>query len=86
MQICNKCNISVPDNQVSCPQCGGSDFYELVEQLRLSCKTYELFAVARLFLGKPERFAMVVKKKDGCADKNLYLTTDDGFVFRRSPV
>ena len=31
MRICNKCNISVPDNQVSCPQCGGSDFYELAE-------------------------------------------------------
>ena len=58
-----------------------ANFNELIEQLRLSCKTYELFAVARLFLGKPERFAMVVKKKDGCADKNLYLTTDDGFVF-----
>ena len=31
MRTCNKCNISVPDNQVSCPQCGGHDFYELAE-------------------------------------------------------
>lgn len=31
MRICNKCNISVPDNQASCPQCGGYDFYELLE-------------------------------------------------------
>ena len=31
MRICNKCNISVPDNQAFCPQCGGYDFYELLE-------------------------------------------------------
>lgn len=31
MRICNKCNISVPDNQASCPQCCGYDFYELLE-------------------------------------------------------
>ena len=31
MRICNKCNISVLDNQASCPQCGGYDFYELLE-------------------------------------------------------
>lgn len=31
MRICNKCNISVPDNQVFCSQCGGHDFYELAE-------------------------------------------------------
>lgn len=31
MRICNKCNIPVPDNQASCPQCGGYDFYELLE-------------------------------------------------------
>ena len=31
MRVCNKCNIPVPDNQASCPQCGGYDFYELSE-------------------------------------------------------
>ena len=31
MRICNKCNTPVPDNQASCPQCGGHDFYELLE-------------------------------------------------------
>lgn len=31
MRICNKCNIPVEDNQPFCPQCGGRDFYELLE-------------------------------------------------------
>jgi hypothetical protein len=37
--------------------------------------------VAKLFLEKPERFAMVVKKKDTQENKCLYLTTDDNFIF-----
>lgn len=31
MRICKKCNIPVEDNQPFCPQCGGHDFYELLE-------------------------------------------------------
>lgn len=31
MRFCKKCNIPVEYNQPSCPQCGGYDFYELLE-------------------------------------------------------
>jgi hypothetical protein len=53
----------------------------VTDALKKAHKTYKLFAVAKLFLSRPERFAMVVKKTDSQVDKNLYLTTDDSFVF-----
>jgi hypothetical protein len=56
-------------------------FSAIVAALKATRKTYELFATAKLFLEKPERFAMVVKKKDSQAGKNLYLSNDDSFVF-----
>ncbi|MDR1233304.1 MAG: hypothetical protein LBJ75_03540, partial [Puniceicoccales bacterium] len=39
-------------------------FDAIASTLKSTHKTYELFSVAKLFLEKPERFAMVVKKKD----------------------
>ncbi|MDR1595617.1 MAG: hypothetical protein LBR91_01680 [Puniceicoccales bacterium] len=56
-------------------------FDAIVAALKATSKTYELFATARLFLEKPERFAMVVKKKELSEDKSLYLCSGDGFVF-----
>ncbi|MDR2721103.1 MAG: hypothetical protein LBB15_02330, partial [Puniceicoccales bacterium] len=56
-------------------------FNTAVAALKLTCKTYELFNVARLFLEKPERFVIVVKKTVAQDDKNLYMSTDDDFVF-----
>jgi hypothetical protein len=57
-------------------------FEAICSALKSTNKTYELFTAARLFLEKPERFAMVIrKKKNDGADKNLYLTVDDNFVF-----
>ncbi|MDR2603685.1 MAG: hypothetical protein LBC11_03995 [Puniceicoccales bacterium] len=56
-------------------------FDAIVSALRSTHKTYELFSVAKLFLEKPERFAMVIKKKDSREDKYLYLTTDNNFIF-----
>ncbi|MDR1401505.1 MAG: hypothetical protein LBI81_00920 [Puniceicoccales bacterium] len=56
-------------------------FAAVISALKATCKTYELFVTARLFLEKPERFAMVVSKKDSQTSKSLYLTNDDGFVF-----
>ncbi|MDR2779410.1 MAG: hypothetical protein LBB16_03995 [Puniceicoccales bacterium] len=56
-------------------------FDAIVSALKSTHKTYELFSVARLFLEKPERFAMVVKKKDTQEDKRLYQTTYDNFIF-----
>jgi hypothetical protein len=56
-------------------------FNTVIAAFHLTCKTYELFNVARLFLEKPERFVVVVKKTEAQEDKNLYLGTDDDFVF-----
>lgn len=58
-----------------------SVFEGIITVLKGSCKTYELFSVAKMFLEKPERFAMVVKKKEGATDRMLYLTVGDSFVF-----
>jgi hypothetical protein len=56
-------------------------FNTAIAALRLTCKTYELFNVARLFLESPERFAVVIKKAEAQDNKNLYMSVDDGFVF-----
>ena len=56
-------------------------FNTAIAALRLTCKTYELFNVARLFLESSERFAVVIKKAETQDDKNLYMSTDDDFVF-----
>ncbi|MDE6432241.1 MAG: hypothetical protein K2L13_02490 [Opitutales bacterium] len=58
-----------------------AQFETIINACRLTCKTYELFSVARLFLEKPERFVMVVKKVSSQKDPNLYLSVDDGFIF-----
>ncbi|MDR0680028.1 MAG: hypothetical protein LBF42_03300 [Puniceicoccales bacterium] len=58
-----------------------SYFSTAIAAFRLTCKTYELFNVARLFLEKPERFVVVVKKTASQEDKNLYMAVDSGFVF-----
>ncbi|MDR2628532.1 MAG: hypothetical protein LBC30_00845 [Puniceicoccales bacterium] len=55
-------------------------FDAIASALKSTHKTYELFSVAKLFLEKPERFAMVIKKKN-TENKYLYLTTDDNFIF-----
>jgi hypothetical protein len=56
-------------------------FEAMVATLKATYKTYELFAVTRLFLEKPERFAMVIKKTETQSDNDLYLAVDDGFAF-----
>lgn len=60
-----------------------SQFETIINACRLTCKTYELFSFARLFLEKPERFVVVIKKTGAAAkdDPNLYLSLDDNFVF-----
>ncbi len=60
-------------------------FETIVNAFRLTCKTYELFSVARLFLEKPERYVVIIKKcnarNHSDFDQNLYLTSDDDLVF-----
>ena len=53
----------------------------IVSTLKSTHKTYELFNVAKMFLDKPDRFAMVLKKTPDQQDKMLYLCLDDDFVF-----
>ncbi len=54
----------LPDYDVQL-QPDGAAFSALTKAMRDSCRTYELFELARLFLSKPERFvAKVFPKKD----------------------
>ena len=50
MRICNKCNIPVEDYQSSCPQCGGYDFYELLEP-SISIEEYNRRRKKKLIIG-----------------------------------
>ena len=50
MRICNKCNIPVKDYQSSCPQCGGYDFYELLEP-SISIEEYNRRRKKKLIIG-----------------------------------
>jgi hypothetical protein len=55
----------------------------IIEEMQKSCKTYELFTVARLILQKPERFVVAVRRKpngDGLIEP-LYLSLLDNLVF-----
>ncbi len=58
-------------------------FLALIKAIRVSCKTYELFELARLILEKPERFVAVIHGKR--TDKNplakLYVCPFDGMPF-----
>lgn len=58
-----------------------AQFETIINACRLTCKTYELFSIARLFLEKPERFVVVIKKIPSQKDPALFLSVDDGFVF-----
>jgi hypothetical protein len=58
-------------------------FLALIKAIRVSCKTYELFELARLILEKPERFVAVINPKR--TDKNpiakLYVCPFDAMPF-----
>lgn len=58
----------------------------MCEAMRHSCRTYELFEIARLILAKPERYVVVVKsipdENDGTVP-SLYISVPDGIPFER---
>lgn len=59
-------------------------FKVLTKAIRNSCRTYELFEIARLILDKPDRFVCVVrdpKQKEG-EEPLLYASVPDGLPFR----
>lgn len=58
-------------------------FQVLTKAIRTTCKTYELFDIARLILEKPERFVVLIssiQQKDG-KPKDLYYCPFDGIPF-----
>lgn len=58
-------------------------FKALCHALKSTCRTYELFEIARLLLEKPERFVVVIKPKADQEDapKHFYLSVPDGLPF-----
>ncbi|MDR2812448.1 MAG: hypothetical protein LBB05_01490 [Puniceicoccales bacterium] len=60
-----------------------TSFNLLLDEMRKNCKTYELFAVARLILQKPERFVAVVQRRPNREGVRLpfYLSLLDDWIF-----
>ncbi|HLP02456.1 MAG TPA: hypothetical protein VK163_10570 [Opitutaceae bacterium] len=58
-------------------------FSALVKAVRASCHTYELFEIARVVLGKNDRFVVVVQRKPDAEGKRapLFVTPIDGLPF-----
>lgn len=59
-------------------------FNALVKAMRASCRTYELFEIARLILGKVERCVLVFKRRPetpGGSSGPIYLSVPDGVPF-----
>jgi hypothetical protein len=49
--------------------------------IKNSCRTYELFEIARLILEKPERFVVVVHPIEGAAPSALFISQPDNMPF-----
>ena len=58
-------------------------FSALVKAVRASCHTYELFEIARVVLGKNDRFVVVVQRKPDAGGKSapIFITPVDGLPF-----
>ncbi len=59
-------------------------FKALAQAMKNSCRTFELFEIAKLILQKPERFVVVVRpfqKEDGTPAGQLYVSTADEVPF-----
>ncbi len=57
-------------------------FKALCHAMRTSCRTYELFEIARLILQKPERFVVVMKTKEELeGPKEFFISVPDGLPF-----
>lgn len=68
-----------------------ASFTALAKTIRSSCRTFELFDIAKTVIGKPERFVVVLARKSadegpapsssGAKAAPLYLSVPDGFPF-----
>lgn len=61
-----------------------TSFNALAKTIRASCRTIELFEIARTVVAKDDRFVVVLARKpatDGSAAKPIYLSVPDGIPF-----
>ena len=56
-------------------------FELLLKAMRTTHKTYELFEIARIVLGKENRFVAIISAKEGAEDKKLYISVPDQLPF-----
>jgi len=56
-------------------------FEVLLKAMRTTHKTYELFEIARIILGKENRFVAIVSAKEDAEDKKLYVSVPDQIPF-----
>ncbi len=61
-------------------------FNAMCQAMRHSCRTYELFEIARLILAKPERYHVQVKSREKGEDgdvADLFISVPDGVPFEK---
>lgn len=60
-----------------------TSFGALAKTIRTSCRTIELFEIARTVVGKTDRFVVVLTRKpaEGAAAKPIYISVPDGLPF-----
>ena len=56
-------------------------FEVLLKAMRATHKTYELFEIARIILGKENRFIAIVSAKEDAEEKKLYISVPDQIPF-----
>jgi hypothetical protein len=56
-------------------------FELLLKAMRTTFKTYELFEIARIVLGKENRFVAIISAKEDAAEKKIYVSVPDEMPF-----
>ncbi len=56
-------------------------FEMLLKAMRTTHKTYELFEIARIVLGKENRFTVIINPKEGDSEKKLFVSMPDQLPF-----
>ncbi|MCG8525150.1 MAG: hypothetical protein MI748_02140 [Opitutales bacterium] len=56
-------------------------FEVLLKAMRTTFKTYELFEIAKIVLGKENRFIAIVSPKEGATEQKIYLSAPDQLPF-----
>jgi hypothetical protein len=56
-------------------------FEVLLKAMRTTFKTYELFEIARIVLGKENRFVSIISAKEDAAERKIYISVPDEMPF-----